>query len=180
MALQPTKFVIDTNVPKIANLATKIEDIPDNELECALACVEFIERIMSGNILLVIDAGGEVFDEYRRQLSMSGQPGVGDAFVQWLHDQQWKFPDEDRIELKKLDTTYSDFPNDERLANFDPSDRKFVAISNAHRLKPPIVVASDHTWWTHKEVLFELGIPVQFLCPDRIEQVSIRKTGGRI
>ena len=78
---------------------------------------------------LVIDAGDEIFDEYRQQLSMKGQPGVGDRFMKWVHDNRWNLP-ESRIalQLRRMASHTTEFPDHEGLAEFDNSDRKFVAV----------------------------------------------------
>lgn len=78
----PKKCLVDTNVPKTANLATQPDpqaNVPD---ACVLACIEAIEHVIRKRGL-VIDAGDEIFDEYRQQLSMKGQPGLGDRFMKW-------------------------------------------------------------------------------------------------
>ena len=48
------KCLVDTNVPKTANLAVKPEQIPDELTDCVLACVEAVE--------LVVENGGLVID----------------------------------------------------------------------------------------------------------------------
>lgn len=159
------KCVVDTNVPKLANLHVNIASIPEEKLACVLACAEKIQGILNGNFSLVIDAADEIFDEYRRQLSMSGQPGVGDVFMQWVHDNRWGFPDEDRVAINKIGHTYGEFPVSEKLISFDKSDMKFVAVANAHVSSPPIVVAEDRGWFLHKDALENVGIVLEFLCP---------------
>lgn len=113
---------------------------------------------------LVLDAGNEIFDEYRKQLSLRGQPGIGHRFVKWVHDNHWKFPDQDRVQITKREDSYVEFPKHEDLKDFDPSDRKFVAVANAHNQKPPIQEATDSKWWGWKDALAEVGINVTFLC----------------
>ncbi len=81
----PNKCIVDTNVPKTANLAITPDEIPDELAGCVLTCIEAIKHVMNESGL-VIDAGDEIFDEYRRQLSMSGQPGMGDVFMRWVHE----------------------------------------------------------------------------------------------
>ena len=84
----PMKCLVDTNVPKTANLATQPDpqsDVPDS---CVVACIEAIRHVINKRSL-IIDAGDEIFDEYRRQLSMRGQPGVGDRFMKWVHDNRF-------------------------------------------------------------------------------------------
>jgi hypothetical protein len=160
----PKKCLVDTNVPKTANLATDPAIIPDDLANCVLACVEAIDHVVKKG-QLVLDAASEIFDEYRNQLSLSGQPGVGDSFMKWVHDNRWKFPDADRVPITKNGDSYDEFPDHEGLLNFDISDRKFVAVANNHPNKPPILEATDSKWWGWKDALDQVGITVKFICP---------------
>ena len=171
------KCLVDTNVPKTANLAVKPEQIPDELTDCVLACVEAVELVVE-NGGLVIDAQDEIFDEYRQQLSMSGQPGVGDRFMKWVHDNRWCFPDADRVWISKSGDFYDQFPDHEGLKNFDNSDRKFVAVAHAHSEKPPILQATDSKWWGWKDALDEVGIKVKFLCKEYIKAKYAEKMSG--
>lgn len=162
------KYLVDTNVPKTANLALDPTTIPQELTGCVSACVNAIEHVVKKGGL-VLDAGDEIFDEYRHQLSMKGQPGMGDAFMKWVHDNRWNFPGTDRVTITKNGESYDEFPNHNGLVNFDNSDRKFVAAANAHSAKPTILQATDSKWWGWKDALDEVGITVQFLCPEYIE-----------
>ena len=174
----PNKYLVDTNVPKTANLATypdRDSEIPD---KCILGCIEVIEHVIK-NRALVIDSGDEIYNEYRSNLSMRGQPGVGDRFMKWVHDNRWTFPDTQRVEIKKEGDSYCEFPSHEGLVNFDRSDRKFIAIANAHppSKKPPIFQATDSKWWGWKDALEEIGISVYFICQEYIERKYQEKMG---
>lgn len=168
--------LVDTNVPRIANLVTQRDqqsDVPD---ACVLACIEAIQHVVS-NRSLIIDAGDEIFDEYRQQLSMSGQPGVGDRFMKWVHDNRWSLNASQRVCIAKNDGSYDEFPVHEGLDQFDRSDRKFVAVSNAHPDKPPILQATDTKWWGWKDALAEVGIHVCFLCRTYVLSKYTEKPG---
>jgi len=172
----PRKCVLDTNVPKTANLAGDPANISNQLVGCVLNCVEAVEYVVKkGGV--VIDAGDEIFDEYRGNLSMSGQPGIGDHFMKWVHDNRWNFPNADRVMITKDGESYNEFPNHNGLINFDRSDRKFVAVANAHPKKPPVLQATDSKWWGWKEALCEVGIIVKFLCPDYVEAKYVEKMG---
>ncbi len=173
----PKKCLVDTNVPKTANLALAPDKIPQEQTDCVLACVEAVEHVVKKGGL-VLDAGDEIFDEYRRQLSMKGQPGVGDRFMKWVHDNRWKLPDADRVTITKNGESYDQFPNHDGLNNFDNSDRKFVAVANAHPTKPPILQATDSKWWGWKDALAEGGITVHFLCPEYAKAKYAEKMGA--
>jgi len=127
---------------------------------------------------LVIDIHNEIFDEYRANLSMAGQPGMGDRFLKWVHDNRWGFPEEDRVRITKIGNTYEEFPEHTGLKDFDLSDRKFVAVANAHPAQPPILQATDSKWWRWKDALAEVGVNVTFLCEDWIRKKHDDKMGG--
>jgi hypothetical protein len=172
----PRKCVVDTNVPKTANLAINPDKIPDELTLCVFGCVEAVEHVVRKGGL-VVDAGDEIFVEYRQNLSMSGRPGIGDRFMKWVHDNRWKFPAEDRVPVTKVGNSYEEFPNHEGLVHFDRSDRKFVAVANAHPAKPPVMQATDSKWWGWKDALAEVGITVHFVCPDYAKAKYVGKMG---
>ena len=161
------EYVIDTNVPIVANLATRYE--ADMPAECISACVQHIKRITQEGGL-VLDVDGEIFQEYGNKLSLRGQPGLGDAFFKWVFDHQWIESKVSRVKIHKQRDSYKEFPDHPGLEKFDPSDRKFVAVSNAHPGKPPILQAADSKWWGWKDALREMGITVCFLCPGYIKE----------
>jgi hypothetical protein len=157
--------VVDTNVAIVANN----KDTPDELIDCAIACIEVIEKVIKKKSI-VLDEQGEIFDEYRHKLSLSGQPGVGDKFLKWVHDNQWSISEKNRVAITKNGDSYNEFPADDDLSDFDLSDRKFVAVANAHPDKPKIYQATDSKWWGWKDALYNVGITVDLICPDYIEQ----------
>ena len=170
----PLICLVDTNVPKTANLANDPANIEFELVECVQYCVEAIEHV-TNKCQLVLDAGNEIFDEYRQQLCMSGQPGIGDSFMKWVHDTQWRPPEENRVVITKNGDSYDEFPDHDGLQEFDPSDRKFVAVANAHVKKPPILQATDCKWWGWNDALRAVGIVVIFICPDYIRDKYEKK-----
>jgi len=170
------KQIVDTNVAITANRALDPSVLPE-ELDCVSACVEAIAAITTKGGL-VLDAGDEIYDEYRHKLSLSGSPGQGDRFMKWVHDHRWGFPDEDRVEIKKIGDSYDEFPEHDALADFDLSDRKFVAVANAHPAKPTILEATNSKWWGWKEALAEVEVTVIFMCEDWIKEKYNDKMGG--
>lgn len=170
----PRKCVVDTNVPKTANLATNPSSIPVELADCVMECVKSINHVVNKG-RLVIDAKDEIFDEYRNELSMSGQPGVGDVFLKWVHDNRWKFPKVDRVQITKVGSSYKEFPKHHNLTQVDVSDRKFIAVANAHPDKPPILQATDSKWFGWKGTLLQVGITVHFLCLEYVKAKYLKK-----
>ncbi len=172
----PTKCVVDTNVPKTANLALDPATIPQEFTSCVLACVEAVDHVVNKGGL-VLDSGDEIFTEYRNNLCLSGQPGVGDTFAKWVHDNQWNASKVTRVRITKNGDSYDEFPDHDGLTRFDNSDRKFIAVANAHPAKPPVLQATDSKWWGRKDALSGTGITVQFLCSDYVESKYREKFG---
>ena len=155
------RAVVDTNVPIVAN------GRPDGangggiaSAKCRLAAVNFLDELLKSGCV-ILDLAGEIQGEYRRYLRPSGEPGVGDRFY---HEVLRRGPPRVQlIELPKApDGSYEDYPKDQGLAAFDPSDRKFVALSL--RAKAPVIVATDSDWVEHKGALTRNGIRIKFLC----------------
>jgi hypothetical protein len=146
--------VIDTNVGIVANGRDT-----NATLACRKAAVEALASILkSGRI--VVDAAGEMEEEYRTYFNPSGQPGVGDRFFQSvLTDFVGKV---ERVELsKRPDGSFADFPEDADLATFDPSDRKFAAA--ARKAAIPVLNAVDSDWLSYREALLRNGL-TSILC----------------
>lgn len=160
------EVVFDTNVPLVANGQT-----PQASGACVEACIDRLLRSRAEDVVLV-DADGLFFTEYQRHLARRGQPGTGDAFFKWLWDNQANEAHCRRVQITPLHPDprgFLEFPDDPRLATFDQSDRKFVAVSVAATSEPHIVNASDTDWWTAREVLAEHGVTVEFVCPELMD-----------
>ena len=179
MSKLPGKCLVDTNVPKTANLA--VQPVPDLDVpdSCIRESIRHIKNITEKDCRLVIDDAGKIFREYRNNLSLRGQPGVGDAFAKWVNDHQWDSSKVDRVQItkNKNGNSYKEFPDHDELNDFDLSDRKFVAVSNAHPEKPPILQATDSKWWGWNDALAEVGVTVCFLCREYIKTKYEGKMG---
>ena len=157
------KAVIDTNVLLVAGQQHK-----DVAPGCVNNCVtRLLDLQASGSV--VIDDGYRIIGEYQHKLDINRGKNMGAAFVKWLLQNQ-KNPH--RVERVTINETslhhFSEFPSQELEEEFDPSDRKFVAVANAHPNKPPIWQATDSKWLNWWPVLQAHGIHVEFLCPEDV------------
>lgn len=156
--------MVDTNVPLVANGKAEQAD-----LECEVACVRKLIQIQSEQRTLLDDTM-LIMGEYRRNLSQSGQPGVGDAFFKWLWENQANEQHCRTVPLTvHADRGFVEFPDDARLSSFDLSDRKFVAVALASGTDPQVLNASDTDWWHDRQTLAEHGIQIVFLCPELMQ-----------
>lgn len=162
-----TRFVVvDTNVPLAAN--NKADASPN----CVMACVDALMAIMTDKQSIAIDDSWHILNEYKRKLSPSGQPGVGDQFLKWVLT---NLANPERCVQVVITPRagekdqFEEFPDDPALASFDRADRKFVAVACAHPEHPPILQALDTKWWGWKDALERGGVTVTFLCQDEIK-----------
>lgn len=155
-----SRYVVDTNVPIVANGRSNRSEIGAPSIDCRIAAVSFLEKILKAGTVL-LDLAGEIQAEYRVHLSPRGQPGVGDRFyLQVLNSAPRKI---ERVDLpKRSDGEYVDLPQQLIDAKFDRSDRKFAAL--AKRKRAPVINATDSDWLNHHIVLQANGVRVNFLC----------------
>lgn len=158
-----TEVVVDTNVLLVA------EGLHDDvSAECVLACVQRLQTIMRA-ATVVIDDDYRVIGEYRNKLDIRRGKGVGTAFLKWLVQNQANIRRVARVTLTEMPNDhFAEFPMPELQSSFDPSDRKFPAVANAHRAKPSILQAVDSKWLRWWPDLATAGIQVEFVCPDDI------------
>jgi hypothetical protein len=155
--------VVDTNVPVVSNGKT-----PHVDVRCVKACIDELTIIREKQRILV-DNRGLIFGEYRRRLSPSGQPGVGDAFFKWLWENQGNSEHCIAIPITPSDEdgeNFAEFPDDSDLTLFHRDDRKFVATALASGENPYVVNATDTDWWNYRKALKRHGIKIRFLCPE--------------
>jgi hypothetical protein len=157
--------VVDTNVILVANGQHKtVSDA------CVAACAKRLKDVMRvGRI--AIDDGFRILREYQQKTTPRVGKGPGDAFVKWVLQNNANSHRCDQVPLDEhAERGFHSFPDDSRLANFDTSDRKFVAVSRAHQSTPPILQATDSKWLGWASALKECGVSVEFLCRDDIER----------
>lgn len=128
--------IVDTNVILVAN--GQHQDI---SADCVAACATALQKIMDDG-RFAVDDQFEILTEYQNKPMAENQPGT--VFFKWVLRNH---ANKSRCDLVGISTHktrgYESFPDDARLENFDPPDRKFVAVSSAHPEHPPILQAAD-------------------------------------
>ena len=161
MTISRVEVVVDTNVAVAAN-----GDAEQVSMECERVCTDILDQIREGRRIL-LDDRDLIFDEYEKNLSYAGEPGPGDAFFVWLYNSEWTPEYCRRVPVTPHpERVFAEFPDDPALDDFDPDDRKFVAVAIASGTIPEILNASDTDWWYHSEALRQNGVRVTFLCPE--------------
>ncbi len=155
-------IVVDTNVLVVANG----RDCPQANTACIRLCRQQVQRIQQSGGLLIDDAW-HIIREYKKEVSQSGQPGLGDAFLRWVLTNRGNPEQCQQVRISELsDNEFAEFPDDLALEKFDPSDRKFVAVALTHPDCPPILNAVDSDWKQFGAALAKHGVRVEQLCPD--------------
>lgn len=159
------KVVMDTNVAITANGKSHADR------NCVLTCIQELKHIRD-ECCVVLDYCWDILEEYMNQLNSSGQPGPGDAFLKWLLSNQANPNHCFWVRITPHNKRgYEEFPTDPKLANFDPSDHKFVAVALAAdpNSPPPILNASDTDWRNYCNEFRKHGIQIKSLCPDLMQ-----------
>ncbi len=148
-------FVVDTNVAIVANGGNK-----EVGLTCQRNCVEKLESLVKSETI-VVDEGGLIVREYRKHLSPSGSPRVGDIFFKHVWDEQYSASRVQRVAITPTDDQkgFEELPKNK----FDRSDRKFLAV--AVKAKAVVLNATDSDWKEHEPLMKRLGVKVHQLCP---------------
>jgi hypothetical protein len=168
-----TEVVIDTNVLLVAE-----GKHPDVSQECIAACVQRLGLAMK-TATVVIDDNYRVLREYQNKLSAAHGKRAGTVFLKWLMQNQANPKHVACVSLtERAKDCFAEFPNAQLEVAFDPPDRKFPAIANAHTAKPPILQAVDSKWLRWWSQLEASGIRVEFLCPNDICKFFSNKFPG--
>jgi hypothetical protein len=169
----PHRCVVDTNVAVTAN--GKHGGVSAG---CAAASGRALATIMGAGHVFV-DAGGLIVKEYMRNLRASGEPGPGDAFLRWVLTHEWNSQWVTRVEITCTDDGHDflETPAPPDGLDYDPSDRKFLAVAAAHPDHPPILQSADSKWWGWRESLSADGVHLHFLCGEEIAVKHEEKMG---
>ena len=152
-----SEVIIDTNVAVIANRQNA-----NVVISCVDACVLFLTAARNAHVVL-IDVGDEIRAEYAGALQMRRPYELGAQFLIHVLQHQYNPARVRRVPLDKTDAgAFADFPNTAHLAAFDPSDRKFAALSR--KTNVPVTNATDSDWADHRTALTANGVVVHFLC----------------
>ncbi len=163
-----SKYIIDANVPILA--ATPVRDIPEDQFTCALNAMKFIHSFLQdSNSKLVLDDEWRVLSEYQNIEKRNTGRSIGMEFLSWVYQNRLKDVC-DLLHLEEVsENVYAEYPPTEELREFDPPDRKYIALAYKHKEHPPIIEASDSKWWGIKGALREYGLQVNFIDEEYIK-----------
>lgn len=165
------KFIIDTNVILTAN--GQHQGVSS---EGVANCSRKLLSVMSSSVV-VIDDGYEILNEYQNKTTPSKGKASGDVFLKWLLNNSKNAKHCKQVSLTKgsIPDTYVDFPDQTLHDDFDPPDRKFVAVAGADSCEPKIIQATDCKWLNWNARLKAADIDVEYICPDDIRRFYSNK-----
>ena len=167
--------ILDTNVIVIANGRS-----PQASCDCVRRCREQLNLIRKGSCTVILDYEEQILQEYRRNLKKEGQSqrGLGDLFLQWLKQNQWKREKCVLVHITSLtgsSTDFEEFPDDEALKHFHKNDRKFIAAARAYQEEfgqaATILLAIDSGWSKFRDSLESHDVIVDFICQDDMQRL---------
>lgn len=167
--------IIDTNVFMAASgLADHLPPDSACERQSLRLLIAFFRH---QQFKVVFDNLGEAIREYKKNLKVDPNPSAPLAHQILAHLNSYRFNPESefyvQVQITKVEGgeegEFAEYPADERLATFDPSDRKWVAMAIAHQQQygspAPIVNAVDSDWLPVQPILAEYGVQVEQICP---------------
>ena len=160
--------IVDTNVARLAN-----GEWGKDFKECEESCINWLERIMQGEMKLVLDMEWIILGEYSDNLHSRGAD-VGDRFLAWSLRNRTNPEQCDLVSITpvaNLENEFEEFPKDPELENFDPDDRILIAVAHKHPQKPPILQAVDSQWLDFRDALSRYGVKVEFICEEDIHRL---------
>ena len=169
-----SEVIIDTNVPLIADGDSHMS------LECQSHCLDFIQQVMyGGKTIVVIDDQFHVLGEYERQKDRNRADSLLEKLFIWVHTHQTNPAKVKQVPIRSTgEGDFEEISQKIRDLEFDPSDRKFVAVCIANDKQAPIYQAADSKWIGWDAALKEEGIEVCFLCREELEQIYRNKMTG--
>ena len=156
-----TAFVVDTNVPIVANGCA-----PQADNQCRSNCVEKLGYLVEHGTIAVDDKDA-ILKEYINNFSRSGGRNVGDQFFIHVINNQYDETRVQRVEVAPIDDEtrrFEELPEN----TFDPSDRKFLAV--AVSADAIVLNATDSDWGEQRELMDALGVDVEQLCPQHVSK----------
>lgn len=170
--------IIDTNVP-----LTAAGSNPEASADCALICEELVNRVIKGEIAVVIDEDENVIAEYRQNMYPDPKGTRAGQFLMHLLANRLR-PSRVRGVVLDYDAKghYMDYPDkndswnsdDVRCKTFDPDDKKWVALAVRFKKETgsdaPIVNAADRCWLAFETHLKEADVTLETLCRDERQQ----------
>lgn len=157
------RLVIDTNVLMIAD--RRGSDITQLCVDSAIECVA---SLSDGNVIC-LDEDDAILDEYAANIKEIRPYSLVAKLLIDLRQQRYSASNIHRAPLPKNHAgEYKDCPQSLIDANFDRSDRKFVALAKV--TQATVCNAVDTDWFDHADLLCREGIQVNNLCgtdPDR-------------
>ena len=169
--------IVDTNVIVTANDVDN-----DDRADCRERCQDRLQQILDQRKKVVVDDRWRILGEYEDNVDPNTRKGIGDVFVKTLLQNLGNPEICTMVHITPSDqneTDFEEFPTDDALSDFDPDDRKFIAVAvvyeNVYQQKAVLLQAVDSQWYGLREALFQNGLEVEFICEAYIRYLYERR-----
>ena len=169
--------IVDTNVIVVAN---DVDD--DDQRSCKERCQDRLEQIIDQDEKVVVDDEWRIFEEYKRYVDPNTRKGIGDLFVKNLLQNLGNSEICTMVHITPTQDRrgFEEFPDDPILSDFDPDDRKFIAVAgafkNLYQQKAILLQAVDSQWYGFREAFVKNGLGIEFICEEYIRDLYERRT----
>ncbi|MCE2412824.1 hypothetical protein J4G07_02370 [Candidatus Poribacteria bacterium] len=171
--------VIDTNVILVAKGRSE-----QAWSECVSSCRERLNQIIEGAEKIIIDDNRAILGEYIDYLeddNLTTDERINGHFLEWFIRNYTNTEQCVQVTITPIQDGrgFEEFPDDPELSDFDPDDRKFIAVAvayeNKHQQKSPILQAVDSQWYGFRELFVQNGLIVEFVCEENIRYLYERR-----
>lgn len=170
--------VVDTNVILVEKGMSE-QACP----ECVAKCQERLNQIIGGSEKVVIDDNWIILSEYldyHEDRNSTTHMRTSGSFLDWFI-RNHRNP-EQCLKVTITPTQdgrgFEEFPDDPALHDFDPDDRKFIAVvvvyENTHQEKALLLQALDSQWYGFREAFIKNDLEKEFICEENIRHLYER------
>lgn len=153
--------IIETNLALVAS-----GECDQASEACVAECQKRLRCVIEGAATLALDTGGHILAEYKKQLSASGEPRLGDRFLKWVYNNQWS-DGCTRVDVVSKDDAgceYAELDDLKGIEGFDSDDRKFLATAVVGGSRMRLLNAVDSDWLDFKAPIEAAGVNLEFVC----------------
>ena len=154
--------IVETNVALVASGYCE-----EASADCVANCQAALRNVMSDGFSLALDEAGQILAEYKKKLSPTGEPGVGDRFLKWVYINQYNSERCQRVQVYPADADgleYAELTSITGIGGFDADDRKFLVTALCAPIAAPVLNAVDSDWLDYREAIEAAGVRIEFLC----------------
>ncbi len=161
--------VVDTNIWVMGHAPPHTHQTKA-KLECATTCLDWLVKFRDSNKRhLIVDVQHIILSKYWEYLGQGNS--LAREILAHLEASDRIIP----VQIAFDENHYAVLPAELGLDNFDPADKKFVAVALTCNPFPPIYNATDSDWREHAAAFTVANLTIVELCLDTLKESSQEK-----